>query len=404
MLFAKEVNDISWKDLMGNYQSKTRPFYTNMIGESLQGYKKRLRGGLGDEHEYLFTYNEDKPEGLAASTRKLTVKRTQTLARTLRASAGEKATRVPGTQSDGLLPFEAFEQALAEIVPLVVAEQRFVELFFHANTIEEMDFAEVASAVLPESRRAPFPQPLYIQEPDPAMKKLVASMMNELFMSLQVELRDLINWATSIGPLQGIGILNALYRTTAALDDNFLLQNLDALATRYSREWDRHVEAQIHSIEETKVKIHKRKGVIPFMKTFPLFAMHIEDILTPADGVHVDARKLVDEAYEKINKAMFESLRVIAKESPATAPHGGAGDPEDKEALNYHILLIENMNYYVEHVEAYNDRVLLEGKIVAKADLDEHLSLYVDAVIRRPLGKIMVRTHDRGKHECTMVD
>jgi hypothetical protein len=179
----------------------------------------------------------------------------------------------------------------------------------------------------------------------------------------------------------------------APLDDNFLANTLHAFVTRISGEWSQFLNLQIRAIEDTKVKIHKRKGVIPFMKTFRLFSAHIEDILTPASEVSTEVRIMVDQAYDRITKAMFESLRVIAKESPSTAPHGGAGDPEDKEALNYHILLIENMNYYVEHVEEHSGGVLAEGKRVANDDLDEHLSLYVDAVIRRPLGKIMVCTN-----------
>jgi len=125
------------------------------------------------------------------------------------------------------------------------------------------------------------------------------------------------------------------------------------------------------------------------MKVFPSFSAHVENMLPPASGANGEVRALVDQAYERINKAMFESLRVIAKESPSNAPHGGAGDPEDKEALNYHILLIENMNHYVEYVDDRGDRVLGQGKQKAKEELEDHLSLYVDAVIRRPLGKLM---------------
>ena len=48
---------------------------------------------------------------------------------------------------------------------------------------------------------------------------------------------------------------------------------------------------------------------------------------------------------------MFESLLVIARENPAVAATSGNADPEDKEALNFHILLIENMNHFVEETD-----------------------------------------------------
>jgi hypothetical protein len=83
-------------------------------------------------------------------------------------------------------------------------------------------------------------------------------------------------------------------------------------------------------------------------------------------------------------------LKVIAKESPAVMASQGQGDPEDKEALNYHILLIENMNHYIEEVDARDDSVLEIWKIKARDEYSEHMNLYVDAVIRRPLGKLLV--------------
>ncbi|ODH21610.1 hypothetical protein ACO22_05650, partial [Paracoccidioides brasiliensis] len=95
--------------------------------------------------------------------------------------------------------------------------------------------------------------------------------------------------------------------------------------------------------------------------------------------------------YEKIIRAMWDSLKFIAKEAPGqqTVSSGGAQDPEDKEALNYHILLIENMNHYLEEVDCRDNLVLTEWKDRATHDLQEHLRLYIDAVIRRPLGKLL---------------
>lgn len=127
------------------------------------------------------------------------------------------------------------------------------------------------------------------------------------------------------------------------------------------------------------------------MKTFPHFAVAIENMLPAADeSDQLEIRRMVDDAYQKINKAMFESLKVIAKESPAVMATQGQGDPEDKEALNYHILLIENMNHYIEEVDARTDSVLLDWKAKAQDEMKEHMDLYVDAVIRRPLGKLLV--------------
>lgn len=195
---------------------------------------------------------------------------------------------------------------------------------------------------------------------------------------------------------QGVGILCALHRKLSELEDtnqDFITTTLQKLSERLSGLFSRFVDEQIRAIEDTKVKIKKRKGVIAFMRTFPLFCAAIEGMLPSVNDdafARLEVRNMVDSAYGKINKAMFESLKVIAKESPMLMAKEGMGDPEDKEALNYHILLIENMNHYLEEVDDKGDNVLGEWKRRATDELAEHMDLYVDAVIRRPLGKLLV--------------
>lgn len=97
---------------------------------------------------------------------------------------------------------------------------------------------------------------------------------------------------------------------------------------------------------------------------------------------------MVNEGYEKLNKAMFESLQAIAKESPNVASQ--SVDPEDKEQLNYHIMMIENMHHYLEEVETRQNSILENFKKRAEAEYKENMSLYISAVIRRPIGKLLV--------------
>ena len=59
---------------------------------------------------------------------------------------------------------------------------------------------------------------------------------------------------------------------------------------------------------------------------------------------------MVNNGYSIINRAMFDALQAIAKLSPQVVSH--SIDPEDKEQLNYHIMMIENMNHYVEEVDS----------------------------------------------------
>lgn len=145
------------------------------------------------------------------------------------------------------------------------------------------------------------------------------------------------------------------------------------------------LDEQIRAIEETKVKIKKRKGVIAFIRIFPYFSSDLEKMLKGSTDLEI--RQTVNSAYIRINKTMFESLKVIARENPSAQTAGT--DPEDKEALNYQILLIENMNHYLEEVKTHSNPVLEDWKQNAVQEMDEHMSLYLGAVIRRPLGKLL---------------
>jgi hypothetical protein len=171
---------------------------------------------------------------------------------------------------------------------------------------------------------------------------------------------------------------------------NILKQARDCLSIRF----DRFVDEQITGIEDTKVKIKKRKGVIAFIKTFPYFCSAVENMLPSPRTDAFEVREMVNGVYRRLIKAMFESLKFIAKESPVVmagqkSQGQTGGEAEDKEILNYHILLIENMNHYVEEVDARRNHVLEETKREAAREMSEHMNLYLDAVIRRPLGKLL---------------
>ena len=196
---------------------------------------------------------------------------------------------------------------------------------------------------------------------------------------------------------QAVGVISALESRLSDLEDTnqeYIVRTLQKNRDRLSGSLSRFVEEQVRGIEDTKVKIKKRKGVIGFIKTFPNFATAVENMLPERESVDpLEVRFTVNDAYQKINKAMFESLKFIAKESPTAmasqhAP-GATADPEDKEALNYHILLIENMNHYIEEVDPRANVVLEEWRDKATREMSEHMGLYLAAVIRRPLGKLL---------------
>lgn len=171
-------------------------------------------------------------------------------------------------------------------------------------------------------------------------------------------------------------------------NQDFLNALLQKLHGALEGQFKKFVDEQIKAIEDTKVKINKRKGVISFIRVFPHFSNAVENILSGIDP-NLSVRKTVDREYDRILKSMFDSLKIIARENPAVSVGAAGADPEDKEALNFHILLIENMNHFLEEVNTHGLEVLEDWREAASNELNEHMGLYLNAVMRRPLGKLL---------------
>lgn len=171
-------------------------------------------------------------------------------------------------------------------------------------------------------------------------------------------------------------------------NQDYLNNTLQKLHGHLEGRFRKFVEEQIRAIEETKVKINKRKGVISFIRVFPNFSTAIENMVAGLDA-NLAVRRLIDGEYDRMLKSMFDSLMVIARENPSVGVASGGADPEDKEALNFHILLIENMNHFLEETDTRGLEILEEWKEQANSEYHEHMGLYLNAVMRRPLGKLL---------------
>ena len=389
LLFAREIEPSEWEDIMRVYENLIKKSYADQFRDNVFAWKRVTRKPGGDEQDVLFTTQEKESENMV--TRKMTVKRSKTVravAGASRNSSGEKP------QDGKVTAYEAFAGALSEMARMVFVEQNFVVDLFHVSSLENSDLIDAISTA-PDRRHGGDPLGKKLFDPDRNMARKVETIMEDIYSFWPSELQNLVDWVIKQEPLQGVGVLFALESQLSELDETnqeFLIHALNKIHDRLATLFSRFIEDQVRGIEDTKVKIKKRKGVIAFIKTFPNFSLAIETMLPPSRNLDIlPIRTMINTAYISINKAMFESLKFIAKESPvAMAAAGGSqGDPEDKEALNYHILLIENMNHYIEEVSVKGNAVLEEWKARALEEMTEHLDLYLSAVIRRPLGKIL---------------
>ncbi|MCJ1280844.1 hypothetical protein MMC26_000161 [Xylographa opegraphella] len=389
MLFAREMEVFEWEEILRIYEGTAKRPYQEEFKENITAWKRIARKPTGEEQEYLFTIQEKESDNIVA--RKLTVKRTKTIREGSRNSSNEKL------QDGRINGFEAFAGALFDMSQAIFVEQNFVVDLFHVSSLENVEFPDVVATSSPEKRLGSNLGERKLFDPDRSMAKRVQNMMDDVFSFWPSEMQNLVDWVVKQDTLQIVGLIFAIESKLSELEETnqeFLIQTLSKLHSRLTIRFERFIDEQIRGIEDTKVKIKKRKGVIAFVKTFPYFSASLEIMLPTPRADTYDVRHLVNDVYTKINKTMFESLKFIAKESPvvmtAQKPQGQlVGDAEDKEILNYHILLIENMNHYFEEVDVRGNSVLGSWRDRAIHEMAEHMDLYLSAVIRRPLGKLL---------------
>ena len=201
ILFAKEIDRASWISLIRVYQTQAAPVYQDEIRDNIQAWKGFARKPTGDEQDLLFTAQEKETESITGAARKLTVKRSQTLARGLRAASGDKETKANKTQDGKLYAYDVFSKVLEDISPLLLTEQNFITDFFHATSTNSVDFPDAVNTAPPEKRRATNLRLRKQFESDRAMAKQVAEVMEEIFSFWPTEIQGLVAWAIKADPL-----------------------------------------------------------------------------------------------------------------------------------------------------------------------------------------------------------
>ncbi|SPO04895.1 related to SEC3 - component of exocyst complex [Cephalotrichum gorgonifer] len=397
ILYTRDIHQESWEGVLQAYHERGNPLFKSTFGSILESWKSNAGKSGFDESELLFTHPPEKQhDNLATAARKLTVKRSQNLAGRLRSETVTKSVADKSSMDGRGFSFEVVRGALDDIVPLVEMEQNFIIDYFHATTLEQMSFEDyLAAQPATRDRKAPDYEWLGFRrmEPDRDMARKVTRTMEGIFSFLELDLQRLMEWVMAKNPLHGIGVLASLEAKMESLsgsNQEFLNSLLQKMRSSLEVRFRKFVDEQVRAIEETKVKIvKKRRGVIHFFRVFPPFSTAVEAILSSFQPGAVDVRHMVNEEYGRILTAMFDALKVIARESKGVGVSSSSTDPEDKEALNYHILLIENLSYFIEEMGDPGVDVLEDRKHEAIQEYNKHLEQYLSAIMRRPLGKLL---------------
>lgn len=269
--FAKDIDGDQYYEVQKLYERPAKHLFVEEFRDHILAWKKITRQPTQEEIDLVFTTPEKEYEHSAVSAaRKLTVKKSIARIR------GDSFSTKEPLRPVGIIPtYEAFAGAFGEIFQLVFKEQNFIVEFFQLSSQAPANFLEFVGngSTTPDSRRLGDLGGFKSVETDKVKAKAIWDFMNDIFSFLTAELQNLADWATSSEPVQGVGIMYTLEQKLSSLEETnqeFLIGLLTALHKCLEAGFARFLEEQVKAIEETKVKIKKRKGVVGFMRVFPV--------------------------------------------------------------------------------------------------------------------------------------
>ncbi|KAF7301154.1 Sec3-PIP2-bind domain-containing protein [Mycena indigotica] len=365
MLYLKEMDEKVYAKLCAAYFSSSSELHHTQIKALSGAYMKLVKKASEEEQEQGFGATPTVSAKGATGMRR---------AGTLMRSPMD--TRNKDKDKDGSLKAsEVLALILEEIAPLLSREEEFMADFLQINdaALTFADYMDLDNYFRRQaSRGAGLSQ---------TTMKLVRGAMDLIFGFLPEELKSWLDNALAKDNMQIVGLIVSLERFIAEADDRgnlFLLNALGKQHTRLKGLFDRHINEQIKGVEQTKLNGKKRKGVVHFVKHFPVYISHVESQLIGADALEV--RGTVDAAYDRIVQSMFESLKQMAKMD---------GEGEDKGQLNFHVILIENMHHFVAEISQIEIGSVSGFLRRAEGIYDENMTAYIKIVLRRPFGKLI---------------
>ncbi|KAH9944208.1 exocyst complex component Sec3-domain-containing protein [Epithele typhae] len=367
LLYLKEMDESAYAKICAAYFSAASELHASQTKAMLTVYASMIKKAPTEEEAEGFS-------GVTSTSNTSKAAQNMRRAGTIVRSPLERREKKDGGDGE-LRAAEALGLALEQLARTIYAEEGWVSYFLQMDDVSQT-FADHMGLENYFRRQAARFAGL-----SPATMKLVRGAMDLIFGFLPIELKSWLDVALTRDSWQVVGMLAALEKFQSEAEEKgnaFLLTVLEKQHMRLKAVFERRVNDQIKSIEETKLTSKKRKGVAPFIKFFPTYISRIETQLIGGDTLEI--RQFVDAAYDNIVQAMFDALKQMAKMS---------GDEEDKGMLNYHVIIIENMHFFVAEVSQIEIGTVAAFLKRAEAIYEENLQAYVKIVLRRPFSKII---------------
>ncbi|KAL0951427.1 hypothetical protein HGRIS_008119 [Hohenbuehelia grisea] len=368
LLYLKEMNEATYGRLCAAYFSAVSELHSTQMKALLSSYLSKVKKASDEDLEIHL----GSPAGGSGAKGTTGMRRAGTLIRSPLETKNKDRDKV----FDGdLRAADALGFALEQITVQVYHEDEFLADFLQINDAQ-LTFADYMSLDNYFRRQAGRAAGL-----SSATVKLIRNAMDLIFGFLPAELKSWADQALTKDSMEVVGLLSCIERARVDANERghaFMLSVLDKQHMRLKGQFDRHINDQVKSIEQTKLTSKKRRGVAPFVKQFPMYIRRVELQLVGSDDLEI--RSSVDEAYDRIVQRMFESLKHMAKMD---------GEGEDKGQLNYHVIMIENMHHFVSETSQLEIGSVASFSRKAEAIYDENVSAYVKIVLRRPFAKLI---------------
>ncbi|ANB15374.1 Sec3p [Sugiyamaella lignohabitans] len=433
ILFVKDLDHVNYSSIVKGYDRVLREYYEVSISSFLAKWKRQLSALISKYEQFSYTGNKENnavSEGLVSKS----LKRSGTIARfkssasstslsTDASGAKGAASQVSLEDSKGIVDLadrklvqKALRKIFDSLTSLVIGEQEAFTLLFHESSFDSLNFPSfaISNPVANRSKPPHYYEKLRTRDIDPDYSKAqelasnVGTIFDCLFDQTAKFLDDYLAHF-SLGSPFLLAVIDYYVMKLDSTNQDFLSQVLVKLKDRITSKWQAFINQQIGIINSTIVSSKKRKGVVPFVRKFPLFANSIEEDLknvSSTDSVqNLPVRKVIDSSYDKVSKAIFHNLERLAKDTGTSQTNGTspnitsannsssnlttANDFEDKELLNYHVMMIENMNILMESLSSMDNASLESVAYTARTTYRKELDLYIQTVLHRPVGKLL---------------
>lgn len=160
------------------------------------------RRATAEDSEITFAAEEKEEKSVTSTVRTLTVKRSQTLAKSLRSPGDGYEKRSKDRAQQGKIYWnEAYTGALNQMFPLILREQNFVTDLFHLSSNGPADFAEFVSQYEPGKRNLGDLTGKRLPDTDKTKVRQLFDIMTGIFEFWIQDLQTLVDWAIRADPL-----------------------------------------------------------------------------------------------------------------------------------------------------------------------------------------------------------